>query len=239
MLPFNQYLDVLIAVRIKPKESATSTDRPEYTTLAIFTNGNVHSAEETIAALNSVKEDPLSVVIVGVGPDDFSNMSFVNELNAKGERVYFVDLKSQNGKSLTEETLRRIPDQLVAYFTGKGIKPNPPVEVDEIIIEPFNEEEQSHADIVVSENGDIAVEGTVEASSQTVSPTSKIPASVASMGGKGKSMFLKQMNRQCGRVSKQMERKITRTLDQKVNKMFGIQNVSQGGRRRKPPRRKY
>lgn len=212
--------------------------------------------EETIAALADVQDDPLSVVVVGVGPSDFTDMSFLKECREKGDdgaagmRVHFVDTKLHDeDQTLTEETLSIIPAQLVRYFSSKGISPNPPVETDEIVIEPFQEEEEQQQqegdpankpDIVVSENGDISVAAGEEANNNnnnnnTPSSTPggvQLPAPIASMGGKGKTMILTQAKRQFGRISKQMERNMNRMIDQRVNKMFGIQNVTGGKKKR-------
>jgi hypothetical protein len=216
-----------------------------YTILTIFTNGNVHSVEETIAALGNVQEEPLSVVVVGVGPSDFGDMAFLKDCQTEGKRVHFVDTKlhQEDQALLTEETLSVIPEQLVSYFSSKNIQPNAPVETDEIVIEPFNSEEgdggggQTQPDIVVSENGDISVDAgnsntNTSDSGTTLPGGSKLPAPLAAFGGKGKTMFLAQARKQFGKISKQMERNMNRTIDQRVNKMFGIQNVTTGGKKK-------
>lgn len=210
------------------KDNVKKDGKQEYSILTVFTNGTVHSVEETIEAITSAKEDPLSIIIVGVGPGDFADMDFLNELQKKGERVHFVDTKEHTGRKLTEATLQQVPEQLASYFTSKGIKPNPPEETDEIVIEPFDEDEEKQGDVVVSENGDISVEGDVKPPSKPQGPS--IPAPVAAMGGKGKNFVLKQAKKQFGRVSKHMERSVTRMINQSVNKVFGIPNVT--GRRR-------
>ncbi len=193
----------------------------------------MHSVEETIAAFKAVKDDPLSTVVIGVGPGNFADMSFINQRQNEGDRVHFVDTKLYSDKLLTEETLRLIPEQLVSFFSSKGIQPNTPLEIDDIVIEPFNEEEEGHhADIVVSEAGDISVEGVVDPPPQSASQRIRLPASLAAVGGKGKSMVLSQARRQFGRITKRMERNVNRMIDQSVNKAFGIPNVTQSARKR-------
>ena len=80
---------------------------------------------------------PLSIVIVGVGNADFTNMS---KLDADYEPLYsdalqcyqtrdivqFVPYKKfgNNPEKLVKETLREIPMQIIKYFQTNGISPN-------------------------------------------------------------------------------------------------------------------
>ena len=88
----------------------------EYSILAIFTNGNVQSVGETIQSLAGVKDEPLSIVVVAVGPGDFADMSFLNEEQKAGSRVHFVDSKAYEANALTEETLCRMLIYLIWPF---------------------------------------------------------------------------------------------------------------------------
>ena len=197
----------------------------EYTILIIFTNGNVHSVPDTEAALDSVRDEPLSTIVVGVGPSDFKDMAFLNERGKqKEERVTFVDLKAHGQKTLAEETLKAIPEQLEAYFNEKGIKPNPPVETDEIIIEPFNEEEEVQANVVVSDSGDVQVQ------SDAKPPDNDKPTRAQRLGKQGAQMVMKYGRRtfqkQFGRVNKNFQRQMDRMVTQQVNQVLGIKNTT-------------
>jgi hypothetical protein len=208
----------------------------EYSILIIFTNGKVHSTCETIEALEEVKDDPLSIVVVGVGPGDFSDMEFFNEHSEKqvnGNRVQFVDMKAHQEETdaLTEETLKEIPQHLVNYFVSKEIRPNPPVETDEIVIEPFNEEEEVTANIVVSESGDVKVESDAKPPSQPSSVSNeedkKEDGKLGALKRKGKAGFMKQGKRMLGlqtkkfgRMQKQMQKKMDKMVDQNLKKVF-------------------
>ena len=185
---------------------------------------------ETEAALDEVKDEPLSTVIVGVGPGDFSDMEFLNERRQKddGDRVQFVDIKVHDEAALTEETLKGIPEQLVSYFGSKGIRPNPPVEIDEIVIEPFKEEEEVQANVVISDSGDVQVQSDVKP------PEEQEPMKTQQLGNMackyGKPMFQKQF----GRINKTMQRHFDKMVTQQVNQIFGISNKpakKQGNRR--------
>jgi hypothetical protein len=223
----------------KALRAAMKRNGQEYTILTIFTNGNVHNVSETVKALQSVKDDPISVVVVGVGPSQFEDMVFLTDHHEKdGLRVHFVDAKAFQGDELTAKTLSPIPQQLESYFAMKEIMPNPPIESDEIVILPNSG--NGFADVTVGENGDITIENatTTESSTSSSSSSSSIPQPLQQVGEQGKKFVLQQVKRQFGRVRQQMTRNMNRTIDQQVNQMFGISNVTGGGRRRGGRRRR-
>lgn len=208
--------------------------RQEYTILVVFTNGGVHSVEETISALDGVKDKPLSIVVVGVDPS--ADMTFLNEIDGGSSHVVFVDAKAK-----ASEALKHIPEDLVRCFTKSGIRPNPPIEPDEIVIEPFTEDSEVQVGVNVSENGEISIGNETDSNTAQDAPSSegmKVPEPVAAIGGKGKKIFLAQAKRQFGRISRTMERNMNRMIDQKVNKMFGIPNATQPGRRKNNRKKK-
>ena len=61
---------------------AIRAQRDKYLVLLIITDGAIHDMEDSIRSLVSASELPLSVLIIGVGNDDFSSM----EVWAGGER---------------------------------------------------------------------------------------------------------------------------------------------------------
>lgn len=92
--------------------------------------------------------EPLSVVIVGIGNADFTAMKFLDDIGENDPRpdiAQFVEFNrhKHDASSLTAATLEEIPDQLVGYFTRHGIMPLPPVKVaeEEIVVEAEEEEE--------------------------------------------------------------------------------------------------
>ena len=82
-------------------------------------------------------ENPLSIIIVGVGGADFSSMDI---LDADDEPLYsqryrrqmsadivqFVPFRdfAQNPMMLAKETLEEVPGQMLNYFKRRGIVPN-------------------------------------------------------------------------------------------------------------------
>jgi len=111
--------------------------RPCYTVLAIFTAGDFIDLQETVDLICTAAEDaPLSILIIGVGNNDFS---FVEKLSHKlcdsrgipiaREIVTFVTFKqfSGNATKVIAEALKEIPEQFVEYHLMNGTKPLPAV----------------------------------------------------------------------------------------------------------------
>jgi hypothetical protein len=108
-----------------------------YHTLLILTDGAIHDMRETKDLIVECSKYPLSIIIVGIGNADFSNMIALDGdtevlRNSKGEAtqrdiVQFVEFNEfKNGGDLSllaEEVLREVPEQFVGYMLSKGIKP--------------------------------------------------------------------------------------------------------------------
>ena len=144
---FDQVIDVANKRSRAMQEQAEAEGEQSYTILLILTDGAVADAGATMQALERAVDAPLSIVIVGVGNEDFSDMRFLDDAPAKFGRdmVQFVEFNNYCEKSpaLTSHTLQEIPDQLVSYFQARGIDPLPPIQVEEeeIAVDPEEEEE--------------------------------------------------------------------------------------------------
>ena len=109
-----------------------------YYILMILTDGIITDMTETIDNIVEGSKLPLSIVIIGIGDDDFSNMEILDGdkitlVNSFGEIrnrdivqfVKFNDFKDEkgvkNGDELAEEVLKEIPRQIEEYyhFCGK------------------------------------------------------------------------------------------------------------------------
>lgn len=113
-----------------------------YSTLVILTTGEVADVVEAIDVICAAAEDaPLSIVIIGVGNDDFQFVDLLlghgdesgklrhsNGVPITRELVNFVTFQEFNGNAsqVVVESLREIPEQFVQFFTNAGIKPLPP-----------------------------------------------------------------------------------------------------------------
>lgn len=110
------------------QEVAQDESKLSYTILLILTSGNVENVKETKECLIQASEDPLSVVIVGIGNADFTSMEFLDEHDHSmgagrdiTKFVRFADYRSFN--ALTEAVLDEIPNQLVDYYYSRNILP--------------------------------------------------------------------------------------------------------------------
>eukprot|EP00558_Chaetoceros_sp_UNC1202_P013671 CAMPEP_0197233596 /NCGR_PEP_ID=MMETSP1429-20130617/1612_1 /TAXON_ID=49237 /ORGANISM="Chaetoceros sp., Strain UNC1202" /LENGTH=330 /DNA_ID=CAMNT_0042691861 /DNA_START=14 /DNA_END=1006 /DNA_ORIENTATION=- len=111
----------------KEAEDALIEGKQKYNILLILTHGNVSDLTATKAALKEASSAPLSVIIVGIGKNDFRPMQFLDDFQQmEGGRdiCNFVEFdSSQDRETLTKATLNEIPGQLVSYFTSRGILP--------------------------------------------------------------------------------------------------------------------
>jgi len=116
----------------------------------ILTAGNVESVKETKKQLIAASDDPLSIVIVGIGEANFKGMEFLDEHDPEREDgrditkfVRFSDYKSFN--ALTEAVLDEIPDQLVSFFYNKKIMPGQFEAVDEatVTVAPADDDDRT------------------------------------------------------------------------------------------------
>lgn len=117
-----------------------------------MTAGNVENVKETKETLLEASDDPLSIVIVGIGDVDFTGMEFLDEHHPQKEGgrditkfVRFSDYKSFN--ALTEAVLDEIPDQLVEYFYNKEIMPGKLEEFDEdeVLVQPADDDSRTYS----------------------------------------------------------------------------------------------
>jgi len=109
-------------------ESPDDTEQV-YTVLLILSDGTFESMDETIRAMDAAKTAPLSVVVVGVGAADFTDVrKTLDDAGPSDDTIVtFVDYREHSHcmSSLTREALSRIPDQLCRHFEGRGVAPLP------------------------------------------------------------------------------------------------------------------
>jgi hypothetical protein len=121
-----------------------SQHKSTYFCLLILTDGVVNDTEKTIEALIDASGLPLSVIIAGVGNEDFSDMTRLDGDEhgllksrkgniAKRDIVNFTALNSiKEGGSMSYQAkvakaiLEEFPRQVVEYYQGLGIQPNVP-----------------------------------------------------------------------------------------------------------------
>ncbi|KAF9397868.1 Copine-8, partial [Mortierella sp. AD011] len=116
---------------------AKSCEPYEYTTLLILTDGAITDMDATVKALRIAGEHALSIIIVGVGNANFTNM---NELDGDGgtrnkgrDIVQFVAARNfppHKEYGLAEALLAELPGQFMDYMTRHQIRPRPPIRND-------------------------------------------------------------------------------------------------------------
>ena len=103
----------------------------------ILTNGGIQDVEETIDEIVKGSSLPLSIIIVGLGQEDFSSMIrldgdtealYSQRYNkyVDNDMVQFVPYRkfSNDPMLLAQETLKEVPEQFLKYMAKKGIIPN-------------------------------------------------------------------------------------------------------------------
>ena len=108
----------------------------EYHILMILTDGVINDLPETIDALVEASSLPLSVIIIGIGTEDFSKMEILDgdKVPLKSRRgkirtrdiVQFVPFSKfeNDAKKLSMEVLAEIPKQMIEYYQFKNLDPN-------------------------------------------------------------------------------------------------------------------
>lgn len=117
---------------------AYQADPSNYFVLLIITDGIITDFEATKSAIIDASDLPLSIIIVGVGSEDFSAMDeldsddsllSLNGRTAKRDIVQFVEMQKfvtggrWNKELLAREVLFEIPEQLVSYMKSKNFLP--------------------------------------------------------------------------------------------------------------------
>ncbi|KAK8793968.1 hypothetical protein WA171_003096 [Blastocystis sp. BT1] len=110
-------------------------EKNKYLILLIITDGVIHDMDETIRMIVRGADAPLSILIVGVGNEDFGNMEILdgdderlsyNGKIASRDIVQFVPTREMINRSLEEmakSLLEEIPGQVTDYMHTEGITP--------------------------------------------------------------------------------------------------------------------
>lgn len=140
-----------------------------YTVLLIMTDGVIHDMDETIEKIIEGSVLPLSVIIVGLGCEDFTYMQILDSddyalkdqygrVNVR-DIIQFVDYSIFNDKEkrfegLAEEVLLEIPRQVCTFYETQNIKPKVPITtIDNDLKKMFFEDEvdNEYLDIEIKE----------------------------------------------------------------------------------------
>lgn len=128
------YLCPLIKGISSSIKSRYTKDKMSYCILLIIMDGIISDMEETIEEIIDSSNYPLSLVIVGVGDEDFEPMRKLDGFGGvlkSGDKVslrdivQFVELKDfgDNLEKLCDEVLGELPRQILEFYRINGLAP--------------------------------------------------------------------------------------------------------------------
>lgn len=145
---FTEVIQVASAFAQSDLDAAQVKGKQSYTVLLIFSDGSVSDVVKTGAILDQVSNSPLSIVIVGIGDDGFSEMKFLDDRTGAGpyrDIVHFVEFNSykHSKEAFTSATLSELPNQLVNFFQSREMSPLPRTAIDlsQVTVDDEDEEE--------------------------------------------------------------------------------------------------
>ncbi|MEE6493060.1 hypothetical protein FKM82_016713 [Ascaphus truei] len=133
---------VMMSISDASRFAAAVQDGSQYFVLLIITDGVISDMSQTKEAIVNAAKLPMSIIIVGVGQAEFDAMVELDgddiRISSRGklaERdivqfVPFRDYVDRTGNHvlsmarLVKDVLAEIPDQLISYMKGRGIKPS-------------------------------------------------------------------------------------------------------------------
>lgn len=114
-------------------------DNQKYTVLLVLTDGTINDMDETISAIIEASKEAMSIIIIGVGSADFTDMNALDSdkgllkrgiKTAERDIVQFVAFKDNIAKGVpvvAQQLLAEVPTQVLQFMEKRGIVPNPPV----------------------------------------------------------------------------------------------------------------
>eukprot|EP00127_Corallochytrium_limacisporum_P005789 Clim_evm7s211 gene=Clim_evmTU7s211 len=155
---FSQILDAFKAAATH--NGPVSQKNQHYVVGLIITDGVINDMQPSIDRIIEASGLPLSIIIVGVGAADFSQMEHLDAddtplRGSKGQKperdiVQFVPFRqtaSFGPDGLAREVLAEVPGQFLQFMKKHGIEPNPPPAAEAF----YNED--AHRDSGVASNG--------------------------------------------------------------------------------------
>lgn len=119
-------------IRAAADHAAAELEKHEqsYTILLIVTDGVINDLENTLEEVGRAAAFPLSIVIIGVGNADFSDMVWLDgdDRNLERDIVQFVNFRQFKDmrEVLQSQVLEEIPRQFMQYMERHNILPRPP-----------------------------------------------------------------------------------------------------------------
>lgn len=134
------YFAPLIKAVVEETQNAYRLNPDSYTVLLILTDGCIHDMPQTKDWIVEGSYLPLSIIIIGIGDADFSNMEVLDSDNqvtsghqllqgskktAQRDIVQFVPFNEfkNNPEDLAAKVIEELPDQVVSFYRFAGRKP--------------------------------------------------------------------------------------------------------------------
>lgn len=141
---FGPVIQAAMAQAEAQKLEASETGKQSYSVLLILTDGVINDMATVKRLLVDASELPLSIIIVGVGAADFTDMNELDGDDNTNENlrdlVQFVAMKDYangaDGARLAKDTLIEVPKQVTDYFKKQNIMPSTPTEPDTSVTSP-------------------------------------------------------------------------------------------------------
>ena len=111
----------------------------QYNIIMFLTDGQISDIDETIDELVEASFLPISVIIIGIGNNDFRQMDILDadenplynrkQIKAARDLVQFVPFNQfrHDSQKLPEEVLEEVPRQVIEYYQMKNIPPREPI----------------------------------------------------------------------------------------------------------------
>jgi len=157
---FQEVIDLVAVTATSRQEQYVTMGRQAYTVLLILTDGAVADVAATQQALRRAADAPLSVVIVGIGNEDFGAMQFLDDFAHEAQIrdiCQFVEFRqhADSKTSLTRATMEEIPQQLVDYFQVRGMEPMQQQTGGSFSSLAASEADEAEIDLAVDEAGQV------------------------------------------------------------------------------------
>jgi copine 4/6/7 len=129
--------DIVSLVGDEARPFSFPNSPPRYFILLILTDGVISDLKATIDEIVRASDYPVSIIIVGVGDEDFGLMNILDgddkrlysnglQRSASRDIVQFVpfnQFRNEPVYALAKETLDEIPREVVNYFSWRGVVP--------------------------------------------------------------------------------------------------------------------
>jgi len=125
------YIAPIIKRGVDALKRIKDTKPMNYLVLVILTDGLIADKQATIDAIVEASDYPASIIIIGIGDEDFTDMKMLDGDGGfligrngvcKRDIVQFVSFKEtgNNPTKLAEEVLMEVPDQVIDYYNKRS-----------------------------------------------------------------------------------------------------------------------